>query len=90
MIEVPVLQMLSIPHPLNRAIIEELGVRWVVLMSMDSFYKALTPEQREQAARGEYNFDHPGKSGLTFFPTMCSLLPFSTYRLVCPHRRNGL
>ncbi|KAA8582880.1 hypothetical protein FQN60_015426 [Etheostoma spectabile] len=33
-------------------IIEALDVPWVVLLSMDSFYKEL-------AARNEYNFDHP-------------------------------
>ena len=26
---------------------------------MDSFYKVLSPEQHEAAARNEYNFDHP-------------------------------
>jgi len=39
-------------------IIEALDLPWVVLFSMDSFYKELTPEQQEQAARNEYNFDH--------------------------------
>jgi hypothetical protein len=61
----------SFPLRMHRAIIEELGVRWVVLMSMDSFYKALTPEQKELAAKGEYNFDHPG---------LCTYLS-------APHRR---
>ncbi|XP_039202054.1 uridine-cytidine kinase-like 1 isoform X1 [Crotalus tigris] len=40
-------------------IIEALDVPWVVLLSMDSFYKVLNKEQQEQAARNEYNFDHP-------------------------------
>eukprot|EP00160_Parvularia_atlantis_P021459 Unigene9315_Nuclearia_a/m.28439 Unigene9315_Nuclearia_a/g.28439 ORF Unigene9315_Nuclearia_a/g.28439 Unigene9315_Nuclearia_a/m.28439 type:complete len:224 (+) Unigene9315_Nuclearia_a:31-702(+) len=40
-------------------IIELLDVPWVVLLSMDSFYKALTPEQIAQAHRNEYNFDCP-------------------------------
>ncbi|KAJ7341432.1 hypothetical protein JRQ81_005519 [Phrynocephalus forsythii] len=45
-------------------IIEALDVPWVVLLSMDSFYKAsslsvLNKEQQQQAARHEYNFDHP-------------------------------
>ena len=43
-----------------RKIIESLGVPWVSLLSMDSFYRVLTPEQHEMAARNEYNFDHPG------------------------------
>ncbi|XP_044129298.1 uridine-cytidine kinase-like 1 isoform X1 [Bufo gargarizans] len=40
-------------------IIEALDVPWVVLLSMDCFYKVLTKEQQELAARNEYNFDHP-------------------------------
>ncbi|KAK7099770.1 uridine-cytidine kinase-like 1 [Littorina saxatilis] len=40
-------------------IIEALDVPWVSLLSMDSFYKVLNSEQHEQAARNEYNFDHP-------------------------------
>ncbi|NP_001153854.1 uridine-cytidine kinase 1-like 1 isoform 1 [Acyrthosiphon pisum] len=42
-----------------RKIIESLNVPWVVLLSMDSFYKVLTAEQHEKAAHNEYNFDHP-------------------------------
>ena len=34
--------------------------RKVVTISMDSFYKELTPEQQEKASKGHYNFDHPG------------------------------
>ncbi|RKP11581.1 Phosphoribulokinase/uridine kinase, partial [Piptocephalis cylindrospora] len=40
-------------------IIRNLGVPWVVILSMDSFYKALTPEQKAQADANNYNFDHP-------------------------------
>ncbi|XP_017780348.1 PREDICTED: uridine-cytidine kinase-like 1 isoform X1 [Nicrophorus vespilloides] len=40
-------------------IIEYLGVPWVTLLSMDSFYKVLNEKQHEQSARNEYNFDHP-------------------------------
>ncbi|XP_062406605.1 uridine-cytidine kinase-like 1 isoform X1 [Sardina pilchardus] len=40
-------------------IIEALDVPWVVLLSMDSFYKVLSKEEQELAARNEYNFDHP-------------------------------
>ncbi|XP_019738282.1 uridine-cytidine kinase-like 1 [Hippocampus comes] len=40
-------------------IIEALDVPWVVLLSMDSFYKVLTKEEQELAANNEYNFDHP-------------------------------
>ncbi|CAH1372658.1 uridine-cytidine kinase-like 1 [Tenebrio molitor] len=40
-------------------IIESLGVPWVTLLSLDSFYKVLNEKQREIANRNEYNFDHP-------------------------------
>ncbi|KAJ0026546.1 hypothetical protein NQD34_017546 [Periophthalmus magnuspinnatus] len=40
-------------------IIEALDVPWVVLLSMDSFYKVLDKEEQELAAKNEYNFDHP-------------------------------
>jgi len=40
-------------------IISELGVPWVTLLSMDSFYKVLNEDQHKQAALNEYNFDHP-------------------------------
>uniref|UniRef100_A0A3Q2ZUQ1 Uridine-cytidine kinase n=1 Tax=Kryptolebias marmoratus TaxID=37003 RepID=A0A3Q2ZUQ1_KRYMA len=41
-------------------IIEALDVPWVVLLSMDSFYKGLSPEEQLLAANNDYNFDHPG------------------------------
>ena len=34
-------------------IISELGVPWVTLLSMDSFYKVLNEKQHEQAAKNE-------------------------------------
>jgi len=40
-------------------IISELGVPWVTLLSMDSFYKVLNEKQHLMAATNEYNFDHP-------------------------------
>ncbi|KAK7896457.1 hypothetical protein WMY93_021782 [Mugilogobius chulae] len=33
--------------------------RKVAIISQDSFYKNLTPEQKAKAIRGQYNFDHP-------------------------------
>ncbi|XP_019724082.1 uridine-cytidine kinase-like 1 isoform X8 [Hippocampus comes] len=42
-----------------RKIIEALDVPWVVLLSMDSFYKVLSLEQQTRAASNDYNFDHP-------------------------------
>jgi uridine kinase len=34
-------------------------VPWVVLISTDSFYKPLTPEESKQAFQNEYDFDSP-------------------------------
>ncbi|XP_034448486.1 uridine-cytidine kinase-like 1 [Hippoglossus hippoglossus] len=42
-----------------RKIIEALDVPWVVLLSMDSFYNVLTPDEQMLAASNDYNFDHP-------------------------------
>ncbi|KAM9343076.1 uridine-cytidine kinase-like 1 isoform 1-T1 [Pholidichthys leucotaenia] len=42
-----------------RKIIEALDVPWVVLLSMDSFYKVLSSEEQILAASNDYNFDHP-------------------------------
>jgi len=42
-----------------KRIISELGVPWVIILSLDSFYKVLTPEQHAAAQNNEYNFDHP-------------------------------
>ena len=43
-----------------RNIIEGIDIPWVVLLSMDSFYKGITTEaDKKLAATGDYNFDHP-------------------------------
>lgn len=34
--------------------------RQVAILSQDSFYKELTPEQKTKALKGQFNFDHPG------------------------------
>ncbi|XP_029920579.1 uridine-cytidine kinase 1 [Myripristis murdjan] len=33
--------------------------RKVAIVSQDSFYRVLTPEQKAKALKGQYNFDHP-------------------------------
>ncbi|KAI9329061.1 uridine cytidine kinase [Obelidium mucronatum] len=40
-------------------IIKKLGVPWVVLLQMDSFYKSLSKAEIDQAYANNYNFDHP-------------------------------
>ncbi|KAL8723554.1 MAG: hypothetical protein Q9225_000189 [Loekoesia sp. 1 TL-2023] len=44
---------------LAQAIVSSLNLPWVVIMSMDSFYKILTPEQHALAHRNEYDLDAP-------------------------------
>ncbi|EMC91630.1 hypothetical protein BAUCODRAFT_79570 [Baudoinia panamericana UAMH 10762] len=44
---------------LSHAIIRELNLPWVVIMSMDSFYRPLMPEQSAAAFSNEYDFDAP-------------------------------
>lgn len=38
--------------------------RKVAIISQDSFYKVLTPDQKAKALKGQYNFDHPGRPRL--------------------------
>ncbi|CAL8345913.1 unnamed protein product [Gadus morhua 'NCC'] len=33
--------------------------RQVVILSLDSFYRVLSPEQKARALKGQFNFDHP-------------------------------
>ncbi|KAL1311857.1 hypothetical protein AAFC00_001931 [Neodothiora populina] len=44
---------------LAHAIINELSLPWVVILSMDSFYRPLTPEQSARAFNNNYDFDSP-------------------------------
>jgi uridine kinase len=44
---------------LSQAIVKKLNLPWVVILSMDSFYKTLTPEQSKMAFANEYDFDSP-------------------------------
>lgn len=40
-------------------IMQRLQDQCVVILSQDSFYRSLTPEQKEMVAAKNYNFDHP-------------------------------
>ena len=40
-------------------LILELGVPWVTLLSMDSFYRVLNEKEHELANQNKHNFDHP-------------------------------
>ncbi|KAJ1331677.1 uridine kinase [Microdochium nivale] len=44
---------------LSHAIVSKLNLPWVVILSMDSYYKPLTPEQSKMAFLNEYDFDSP-------------------------------
>ncbi|RUS26565.1 hypothetical protein BC938DRAFT_470597 [Jimgerdemannia flammicorona] len=43
----------------SERIIKNLNIPWVVIVSMDSYYKVLTPEEKVQARANNHNFDHP-------------------------------
>lgn len=58
----------------SKRIIQNLNVPQVILISMDSFYKVLTPEQSAKAAQNDYNFDHPGSP---FYFASCPRFPLS-------------
>ncbi|KAI8990257.1 uridine kinase [Pilobolus umbonatus] len=40
-------------------ILKNINIPWIVIVSMDSFYKILTPSQSEMAHKSLYDFDHP-------------------------------
>mmetsp|Transcript_47418 Transcript_47418/g.78594 ORF Transcript_47418/g.78594 Transcript_47418/m.78594 type:complete len:567 (-) Transcript_47418:327-2027(-) len=42
-----------------RKIIDKLGIPWVVLLSMDRFYRNLTPAEHKIVEAGKFNWDHP-------------------------------
>ncbi|OAA68331.1 uridine kinase [Niveomyces insectorum RCEF 264] len=42
-----------------RTIVNQLNLPWVVILSMDSFYKSLDPASSEKAFLNEYDFDSP-------------------------------
>ncbi|KAI1413794.1 uridine kinase [Hypoxylon sp. FL1857] len=44
---------------LSHAIVSKLNLPWVVILSMDSYYKPLDPESSKKAFLNEYDFDSP-------------------------------
>lgn len=36
--------------------------RHVIIVSIESFYRPLTPQEQLQAKKGQFNFDHPSES----------------------------
>ncbi|KAJ2511324.1 Uridine kinase [Coemansia sp. RSA 2049] len=42
-----------------KRIYESLDVPWVIIVSMDSFYRQLTPEESKRAFENNHDFDHP-------------------------------
>lgn len=49
---------------LSRAIVNKLNLPWVVILSMDSFYKSLDAEASRKAFLNEYDFDSPDVSSV--------------------------
>ncbi len=71
-------------------IMEQLGQNEVAedqkqvhIVSMESFYRRLTEEQRQAALRGKYNFDHPGKIQEEIKPRE-SVITFDKYNTLNP------
>ncbi|EOO03840.1 putative uridine kinase protein [Phaeoacremonium minimum UCRPA7] len=50
---------------LSRAIVSKLNLPWVVILSIDSFYKTLDAESSKKAFRNEYDFDSPDFSEMS-------------------------
>lgn len=44
---------------LSHAIVSKLNLPWVVILSMDSFYKTLDEEAQKLAFQNDYDFDSP-------------------------------
>lgn len=40
--------------------------RQVVCISQDSFYRELNQSERMKAAKGQFNFDHPGNRSFSY------------------------
>ena len=66
---------------LSQAIVQKLNLPWVVILSIDSFYKSLDEEASRKAFRCEYDFDAPdvspprrcknvGKKGVLIIPRL--------------------
>lgn len=45
---------------ISTEVLKRLSVPWVAVVSMDSFYNPLSPEQSKAAFRNEHDFDSPG------------------------------
>ena len=45
--------------------------RQVCIISQDSFYRNLSPEEHQLAVRGNFNFDHPGDNDTMGLRNIC-------------------
>ncbi|XP_059420055.1 uridine-cytidine kinase 2-B-like [Carassius carassius] len=56
--------------------------RQVVILSQDSFYRELTPEQKAKALKGQYNFDHPDAfDNQLVMKTLCDIIQGKTVHI---------
>ncbi|KAK4185932.1 P-loop containing nucleoside triphosphate hydrolase protein [Podospora australis] len=58
---------------LSQAIVSKLNLPWVVILSIDSFYKSLDAEASRKAFRCEYDFDAPDVRTQTSLETVSEL-----------------
>lgn len=56
--------------------------RQVAILSQDSFYRELTPEQKAKALKGQFNFDHPGMNTYS-----CTLAGRPSHMLLSPTQK---
>ena len=62
--------------------------RQVVILSQDSFYKVLTPDQKAKALKGQFNFDHPGMITLDSVPVLSKKITSRKEVWKCPLKKN--
>lgn len=52
-------------------IVRRIDVPWVIIVSQDSFYKSLTPEESKKAFQNMYNFDTPEAFDFDLLKQVC-------------------
>ncbi|KAK9970769.1 hypothetical protein ABG768_026685 [Culter alburnus] len=56
--------------------------RQVAILSQDSFYRVLTPEQKAKALKGQFNFDHPDAfDNELIVKTLCDIMEGRTVQI---------
>lgn len=64
--------------------------RQVVCISQDSFYRDLTPAEKQVMQKGQFNFDHPGKNIIFRYNTNLKLFGCYIFVLSCYFTNNTI